>query len=64
MAPVMTLSDVGLLDVAVGDQVDHVVEDAQVRVGVLAGGDLAEEAADNRERNDRSGNPEHDAADV
>jgi hypothetical protein len=35
-----------------------------VRIGVLAGSDLADESADDGERDDRSGDPEHDAADV
>ena len=64
IAPVITLSMFDLLDVVTGDQIDHVVEDAEVLVGVLARGDLAQEAADNRERDDRCRDPEDDAADV
>jgi hypothetical protein len=64
MAPVITLSVSAFSTYLSVIRLTTVVEDAEVRIGVLAGGDLADESADNREGDDRSGNPEHDAADV
>jgi hypothetical protein len=58
------LVDIRLLDIVAGNQIDDIVEDAEVLIGVLTRGDLAQETADDRERDDRCRDPEDDAAGV